>query len=1001
MHIRLLGPLEVTDERGEAVALVGERERALLAALALQAPAPVSASRLIDVIWGDEPPATATNALQVHVSKLRKRLGAASIVSTPGGYALDVPADRVDAIGFERLVGTAAADPQAESLQMSGALAMWRGDALTDVFSDALEGERVRLEELRLLALDRRIDADLALGRHDALVAELEVLVRLDPLREAPRRQLMLALYRAGRQAAALATYRDLKEQLSDSLGIDPSPSIQALEVSILQHDPTLGAPVPGSAATPAATSPIPGQRGRTAARLPAQLSAFVGRAREMEELATCLAGSRLVTITGTGGSGKTRLALEVASQVPADAGGAWFVDLAAVEASELVAATFAQALCILDTSGWTTEETLVREIGDRSTFVVLDNCEHVLDACAKLCFSLLRSCRGLRILATSREPLNLDGEHVFRLGPMEVPPVQATASTEAIAAYDGVRLFVDRAAAHTGRFSLDDANAPAVASLCRRLDGIPLAIELAAARLRGMSVDDIAARLDDRFRLLRTGRGAVLPRQQTLEATIDWSYDLLNELERALLGRLSVFVDGWDLAAAEAVCSDGSVDDVEVAELLSQLVDRSLVQTVRSAGRLRYRLLDSVRQYAAMKDANVRGAGNLRRRHFEHYLELAERAKEHWEAPDEPRWMERLSQDHQNLHAAMEYAIARVDEPDLALRLAGALAWYWRARGHYEEACGLLARTLSEERPGGEATRRTALLMSLGRLLYYSGHIAEAERRLLEAHECATASKDFKGALASLHGLSDIAFRRGDVARARTVAEQAVALASTDGDAEDLAGARHMRAAILDYGEEGALARSDLCAAHDYYRATGNLSRATSILVNLCDLELESGDCAAASRYLEEGASLADETGSVHSKLHVMSMRPMVALLQHQAGRATETATAYVAAVRDAGAEYLRHGSILAAALAASCRGDEGTAAQLHGAADSLANSLEESFDPLETRLLEEDRTRIRSSLGEAAFEQLFAAGASLSYEEMALLAAAGTSAATSPLVG
>ncbi len=541
MEFRILGPLEVAD--GDSLIALAAAQHALLALLLLSANEVVSSDRLIEALWGEHSPESGRTALQVRVSQLRKALGEAGglVVTRPPGYVLRVDAGQVDLARFERFVDEAdAGPPSVAASKLREALALWRGPALADLaFESFAQPAVARLEELRLGAIEKRIDADLALGRHAALVGELEALTAVHPLRERVRAQLMLALYRCGRQADALAVYQSARRELVEELGLEPSPSLRELEQSILRQDPALE-PAP-LARHPLADQPIDVSPRVLEPRhnLPARASSFVGRERELRVLQGLLSHTRALTLVGAGGVGKTRLALELAELVLEGWGdGVWFVDLAPLADPALVAGKVASVFAVPEAPERSVSESVVDALRSRELMVILDNCEHVIDSAAILAGQFVVACPRVAIVSTSREPLRIAGEQVYRVPSLSLPAADGR-DVARMADSEAVRLFVDRARRQRPDFALDSENCSAVARLCRRLDGIPLAIELAAARLRAMSVDEIEKRLDQRFALLTGGNRAALPRQQTLEALIDWSYDLLNPSEQELLERL------------------------------------------------------------------------------------------------------------------------------------------------------------------------------------------------------------------------------------------------------------------------------------------------------------------------------------------------------------------------------------------------------------------------------------------------------------------------------
>ncbi|MDT0306640.1 BTAD domain-containing putative transcriptional regulator [Streptomyces sp. DSM 44917] len=696
MRFGVLGPLAVWTDEGTPVAVRDTKVRALLADLLAHAGQPVPAGRLIEDLWGERPPRNPAGTLQARVSQLRGALAAAGpggrelLVRRPAGYVLRVPRQAVDAHRFEDLAAEAAraGEPGARAALLGEALSLWRGPAYADFADHAFARTAVAgLEERRLAAFEARAEARWELGEHEALAAELAGPVAAHPLRERLRAVHLRALYRSGRTREALAGYEELRAALAGELGADPGPELRELHRAMLAQDPALAA----------------GPR----TNLPASLGELIGRGADLGAAAGLLAAARLVTLTGPGGVGKTRLALATAERVAgAFPGGVWLVELAGAEAraagggTDGVTAAVAAVLGVREDVGpgaapaagppaW---QRVAEALAGRRALLVLDNCEHVAEAAARLVGRLLRAAPELRVLATSREPLGLTGEHLRAVEPLELPPPGAPAA-EAFAA---VRLFVARAAAASGgAFALEPGNAAEVAAVCRRLDGIPLALELAAARVRALGVRELAARLDDRFRVLAAGPRDAPERQRTLRAVLDWSWDLLTGPERALLRRLSVHAGGWALPAAEALgageepgpaegpCGPGAADAPDAVAVLARLVDRSLVVAGPEG---RYRLLESVAAYGLER---LREAGEeeaARSRHAAFHLALAERAAPLLRGPEQRPWLERLDAEAGNLGGALEWALAAKDA-GYALRLVNALAWYWFLRGRLGEA--------------------------------------------------------------------------------------------------------------------------------------------------------------------------------------------------------------------------------------------------------------------------------------------------------------------------
>lgn len=1041
MEFRILGPLEVVD--GErAVSLGGPKQRALLAILLLHANQVLSSDQIIDQLWGERPPATAIATLQVFVSNLRKALeterakGAAGriIVTQRPGYMLRVPPEAIDFQRFSRMIeesreALGRGEAETASRTLRHALALWRGDPLADfAYEPFAHHEIARLEELRQSAIEDRIDADLALGMHAELAAEIEALVVRYPLRERLRGQLMIAFYRSGRQADALAAYRDARDILAEELGIDPGPALQALERGILVQDSSIG-PM-ARAAPPAARAPLPagtvtflftdlscgdeqlaleaderhgvlmreaaeghggllvrprgagegrcavfvragdalaaalhlqmafasetwGSRnpprlraalhggeaaqwagvyhGQTVGRcanlrsiahggqtvlteaaramieeplppgatlldlgahrfgdlapaervyqlchpdlgaefarlssldvrsnnLPDQTSSFIGRAAARAAVRRMLDGSRLLTLTGAGGAGKTRLALQVAADLlDRYPDGVWFIELAPILDQSLVPQTVAAALDVREEPGRPLIETLGAFARGRTLLLVLDNCEHLLSACADLAEGLLRASPGLQVLATSREPLRSDGERTYEVPPLSVPALEALPSPEAVGEYESVRLFADRATLARPAFRLTASNAAAVAQICQRLDGIPLAIELAATRVRTLTPQQIVARLENRFRLLTGGARTAVPRHQTLRALVDSSYELLGDPERGLFARLSVFPGDFPLEAAEAVGgTDGALD------LLSALVDKSLVLAEESeADGIRYRMLETLRQYAAERLAESDGDRGARENLFDWCLGLAERASSHLEGGQMQReWLERLQRERHNLAPAIEWALAA--RPADALRLIAAGWRYWYVRGYLAEGRSWLEQALGAA-PEADPIVRVCAMRGAATIADAQADYDSARAFHSESFALASQVGDTNSMIWALSGLGNIAADRGEVALARSYLEEALRIARATGDLRGTA-------VSLTNLAVPAEAEGDLETARQCYEEALSIARELQdrrgiaiVLTNLGLVAGRRGDDAGARGHLQEALSLCRELG-------------------------------------------------------------------------------------------------------------------------------------------
>jgi predicted ATPase/DNA-binding SARP family transcriptional activator len=979
MQFRILGPLEVSD--GDRRISLAGAQRSLLALLLLSANEVVSADRLIDELWGEEAPRSGRTALQVRVSQLRKALGdtGGRIATRAPGYLLRVDRDELDLHHFERLVSDAdGAEPAEAAAKLREALDLWRGAPLVDLSYESFAQPAIRrLEERRLTVLEKRIELDLELGREVELVGELETLVDEHPLRERFHAQLMLALYRCGRQADALADYQRARRVLVEQLAIEPSAPLRRLHQAILRQDASLDSRTTVAARAGsvggASASLGPSDDRNPPHNLPAQVSSFVGRECQLRELRQLLSNARVVTLTGAGGVGKTRLALQLAASSLGEGGdGVWFVDLAPLTDAGLVSAKLATVLGVPEQAGRSLAESLVAACGARRLLIILDNCEHVIAEAASVTDLLVRGCPRMTILATSREPLAIDGEHLYRVPSLSVPP--SGADTHGLLSSDAVRLFNDRARQQRSGFAVDSQNASAVASLCRRLDGIPLAIELAAARLRTLPLDEIENRLDERFQLLTGGHRTTPPRQQTLRALIDWSYSLLTPEEQETLERVSVFPGGFDLHSAEVVIDAGIDSPVRVLERLAALVDKSLLQ-IDDVGSLRYRLLETVRSYAATK---LRAQGNeleraLHAAHRDHYLTLAEKAAPHLIGDGQIEWLDRLELEVDNLRSAIAYSLHDPD-PEAGLRLGRALCYFWLYRDSRVEGAAALSAVL--DRPDAQQPThvRGRALAAIAILLTITGEYSKAAARAEEALAIARAVPDDHLRAEVLHVLAVISGRRGDEEAHLELTGEGLALAGALAD-------RHLTALLLtERASSPRLSQAERVRAVEtsleLSRQTGNKMLQNTALNNLGYLELEGGHISLARVRLTEAVRLAQEIGDRRGLSECLCTLGLALHLDHADTDAREMFEQSRAIAYRDGDHLMVAYAHLGLALIASRAGDAQTAATLHGAADAIHSRLGTRFDSLESELRDADLSRVRAALGPAAFENAYNAG-------------------------
>jgi predicted ATPase/DNA-binding SARP family transcriptional activator len=675
----LLGDVDVLID-GRRVEIGHARQRCVLAALLLEANRAVPAEQLIDRVWADRPPYRARNALSAYVSRLRHQLAdVARIVRGPGGYQLSVDPMTVDLHRFRHLVGQAraAGHPADAAARYGEALGLWRGEPFAAVDTPWFDAVRTSLHAERLAVLLDRNDAGLRAGRHAELVGELADAVREHPLDERLAGQLMLAQFRSGRQADALSTFQRVRTRLLEELGADPGVALRRVHQQILEGDAEGAAviePEPGTRPVPPPppAPPPAAAPDRPAGNLPRRATSFVGRESEVALIAAAVRDAPLVTLSGVGGVGKSRLAVEVAAREQERfSGGGWLCELAPLPDGGPVSEALAVALRVQQRQGLTTEQTVIEYLRDRALLIVLDNCEHVLDAVARLLDQVVAQCPGVVVLATSREALGVEGERIVPLAPLP--------------AADGRDLFVARARAGRPDLQLDGAEADAVAEICRRLDGLPLAIELAAARMRVMNAAEVVRRLDDGRLLSRGARGTVA-HHQSLDATVDWSYRLLSDAEKVLFARLSVFAGGFDLDAAHGVCAEPGASEIDTLDLLGGLVDKSMVTVLGGSDRSRYRVLETLRAFGRDRLRESGTASAIGRAHAAYFAELAGQVARGLHGPDERAWVQRALPDYDNLRTAFERAVADRDG-DLAVRIVTSVSELVHLRVGYESA--------------------------------------------------------------------------------------------------------------------------------------------------------------------------------------------------------------------------------------------------------------------------------------------------------------------------
>jgi predicted ATPase/DNA-binding SARP family transcriptional activator len=852
VEFRVLGALEV-HSRGQVHRPGSAKQRRLLTALLIEPRKVVTTERLVELLWGDDPPPSARNSLQTYVARVRgalRRWGSSAGVTThAAGYALDVEPDQVDSVRFERLLTFARAgtDAAQKVAVLDEALGLWRGPAFVDLAStDAGRGVSLRLEELWLAAAQIRVDALLELGRYAEAVADLEAAVAAQPLQERPHEQLVRALAASGRTAEALERARAYRRRLADEVGLDPSPRLAAVEQDVRRQAP---------AVAPAAPQPAPSVA--PAHRAPRYATSLVGRDDDLARVNAALEQARLVTVTGPGGVGKTRLALAVADARSSGAAQeSRLCELGPVGDGAAVAHAIAGAVGVTAAPGRSLDvEAVVESLHERELLLVLDCCEHLLDSVAAFADAVLRRCPRVVLLATSRERLGVDGEHVLPLAPLPVEAATAGAVADAGPAdAPAVRLFADRARAVWPTFELSADNVDAVVEVCRRLDGLPLAIELAAARANALEPADLAARLDEGFTLMEAGRRAGEPRHRTLRATVDWSYQLLDETERRVFSRLSVFAGGFTLPLAEQVTAGAGAPQERIAAVVAGLVDKSMLVPVRDGQPSRYTMLETLRAYGWEQLIERGEADATARTHASAMVAFAEQAASMLRTSAEADWVVQLDAEVDNLRAAHRWAL-RTGEGDLALRASRALHRYGGFRPHREvlgwaeAAVALPGVTGHPALPGALAAAGVAAWMR--------GDLDAAEayaQRGLDA-----AGGDDPAARAVLCEVTaDVAAFRGHVDEAAGRFAEAARLAEQAGDAQTTVFTVGSHALVRAYGGHARRAAALAAACRDRAHRLRNPS-GLAWARYVCGEVVGSDDPPRALILLAEGRQIAD----------------------------------------------------------------------------------------------------------------------------------------------
>jgi predicted ATPase/DNA-binding SARP family transcriptional activator len=832
----------------------------VLALLALRQERPVEREWLAGTLWPDTDQSQAFANLRPTLSELRQVLGSQGRrLQSPGRHTLllDLTGAQVDVLTFD------SAMANRQLAELAEAVTLYRGPLLEGCFEEWVHQERAVREQNCLQALQTLADAALTARDYDLAVRYYHRAVGIDPLWDTARRGWMEALVGSGDRNAALQVYREFVDLLhKDDPKAVPDEQTSALYVRLrAESRQTTGV----YAVVPTEEVVIP----TVAGYLPHPPTTLVGREDERIEVANRLKRSRLVTLTGLGGIGKTRLAIEVADEVVRQyADGVWLVNLDTLNEDRLVVTQIASVLGLREEPGRPLLQSLIAHLRPKRLLLVLDNCEHLLEACAQAALQLLQQCPEVRILATSREALGITGETVWAVPFLAVPdlnhlPEAQTTLLRVVTSYESVQLFVERAQAALRTFHLNGVNARQVAQVCVQLDGIPLAIELAAARIDAMTVEQIATRLQQGVEPSLGSSATAQSRQQTLQAALDWSYDLLNGQERSLLRRLAGFAGGCSLDAAEYVCAGEEIDERQVLDLLASLVDKSLVvfqEQERVGGR--YRLLDMVRQYAAESLRASGGLERIRARHRDWFLALAENAEPQLQGAEQGEWLARLESDHENLRAALAWCREEQDGAEAGLKLAGALWRFWEVRGYYSEGRDYLTAMLSRAESGERTKLRARALNGAGVLASNQGDYPAAMALYEESLMISRELGDRQGAAWPLHHLGLMAAHRGDYTTARALHEESLEIWRELEDKQGIGFAIHQLGSVVREQGDYAAARALYQESLEISRQLGDKQGIAWSLNDLGKAAYDQGDYTAARPLHEESLEISRELG-------------------------------------------------------------------------------------------------------------------------------------------
>lgn len=989
LRIQLLGNFAVLiDGRSVREEQWARRKSKLLVKLlALQPHHRLHREQIIELLWPEQSAGAAANSLYKALHAARRSLepqpqsGAVSnfILAQDDQIILTAPQELlVDAEEFEGRAAAAFREQSAPALQ--AALELYQGDLLPeDLYEEwaAARREHLRSTYQRLLLTLGRMYGEQ--GRYENGLELLGRLVNLDPSNEEAHRQMMLFYASTGRRAEALRQYRRCEDALRVEMdGVPEKATAEIREQILCGRITAREGGGEGRAKRESVAAPTP----EALTNLPSAMTSFIRREQEITEVQTLLGKSRLLTVTGSGGIGKTRLALAVAANVLDEyRDGVWFVDLSPTFEPALVSHTITSALGIREDVRRKHVAALRDFLRPRQVLLVLDNCEHLIEACALLVDELMRACPRLRILATSREALAVSGESLWSLSTMSLPELSSPVSVSRLMECEAVQLFVERAELSNPRWRLTEQNGLAVAKLCRRLNGIPLAIELAASRMKVLAVEQILSKLDNSFNLLASSGRAVVPRHQTLGAAIDWSCELLQPDERLLWGRLSVFASGWTLPAAEAVSDSDDIPADAVLDLLTRLVDKSLVVVEQHGGEVRYRMLETIRQYGVEKLRRLDEEFPVSERHFNWCLQLAEKSDCEFSRTDQRHWFERLEAEHDNLRAALRWSIHEAHDADKSLRLCGALWHFWQAHGYASEGRLWFEAALALEGPASDSIRAKAV-HGASALASIQGDLERSLKFLEESLALRRKLGDKGGTAHALQRFGIMAYYVGDYARAAALQDESLSLCLELGDESGCARAFNgLGILALDQGNyEQATAWFDRCLTS--YQKLGHKLGVVATLNNLGETAQKQGDFGRSQTLLEESLEMARELGDKGWTARALHLLGSLANSRGQYGRAFEFYSSALVDFRemaDASVVFVFEGL----SCTAAAQGDAVRALRLVGAASARREMTRMKRPPADQFVLDRYLDEAKRCSTDEELAQAFAAGHAMTLDE------------------